>query len=386
MNQDEYKVSVIIAHYNAGDYVRKALDSLARQTMNQDDFEVIIVDDKSTKSLDIIQEYKSKIKNIRIMIEEKNHGYPSIPRNHGIDNARGTFVMLMDQDDNLADDTLMTFYKFAGNDSDVIIGKYAEGKMFNGTQVPFTKRTNIKDANIITDHILSTLAPHKMYRRSMLNEYNVRFYDSDYIPVEEDQVFNMKAYSVSRKISTLADKDYYYWNQREDFGNLGRSVTYRYDEPWKYLNILSEVLTIIEQSPWWNTLQQEKIKAMYIGRLFNSYGTVLEIIKRQKSSEQQEKLISGLRDIINTRMDSQSIEEVRQESQWIVLGIKYGLNYEELLHFKTELFSTNFLLRENIKFVNSKTVREMTIKGRLSLIPVDFLKKEAVLKMNQGNS
>jgi len=299
MNQDEYKVSVIIAHYNAGDYVRKALDSLARQTMNQDDFEVIIVDDKSTKSIDIIQEYKSKIKNIRIMIEEKNHGYPSIPRNHGIDNARGTFVMLMDQDDNLADDTLMTFYKFAGNDSDVIIGKYAEGKMFNGTQVPFTKRTNIKDANIITDHILSTLAPHKMYRRSMLNEYNVRFYDSDYIPVEEDQVFNMKAYSVSRKISILADKDYYYWNQREDFGNLGRSVTYRYDEPWKYLNILSEVLTIIEQSPWWNTLQQEKIKAMYIGRLFNSYGTILEIIKRQ---DRKRKGLKSCQDQINYRV------------------------------------------------------------------------------------
>lgn len=377
MNQDEYKVSVIIAHYNAGDYVRKALNSLTKQTMNQDDFEVVIVDDKSTKSLDIIQEYKRKIKNIRIMIEEKNHGYPSIPRNHGIDNARGTFVMLMDQDDNLADDTLMTFYKFAGNDSDVIIGKYAEGKMFNGTQVPFTKRTNIKDANIITDHILSTLAPHKMYRRSMLNEYNVRFYDSDYIPVEEDQVFNMKAYSVSRKISVLADKDYYYWNQREDFGNLGKSTTYQYDEPWKYLNILSEVFTIIEQSPKWDTLQQGKLKAMYIGRLFNSYGTVLEIIKRQKSSEQQEKLISGLRDIINTRMDSQSIEEVRQESQWIVLGIKYRLNYEELLHFKTELFSTNFLLRENIKFVNDKVVREMIIKGRLSLIPVDFLKNKS---------
>lgn len=49
MNRDEYKVSVVIAHYNAGNYIRKALDSLVRQTMNQDDFEVIIVDDKSTK-------------------------------------------------------------------------------------------------------------------------------------------------------------------------------------------------------------------------------------------------------------------------------------------------------------------------------------------------
>lgn len=96
INQDEYEVSVVIAHYNAGNYVRKALDSLSRQIMSQDDFEVVIVYDKSTKSLAIIEQYKSKIKNLRIIVEEKNHDYPSMPRNQGIDNARGTFVMLMD--------------------------------------------------------------------------------------------------------------------------------------------------------------------------------------------------------------------------------------------------------------------------------------------------
>lgn len=340
MNRDEFKVSVVIAYYNAGNYIRKALDSLVRQTMNQDDFEVIIVDDKSTKPLDIIQEYESKIKHLRTVVEEQNHGYPSIPRNHGIAKALGTFIMLMDQDDNLADDTLLTFVEFAGDDSDVIIGKYAEGKMYNGTQVPFKNGTNIRDASIITDHILSTLAPHKMYRRAMLNQYDVRFPDISYIPVEEDQAFNMKAYSVSRKISILADKDYYYWNQREDFGNLGKSSSYTYNEPWKYLNILSEVFNIIETSPNWSLAQQSKLKAMYIGRLFNSsYTTVIEIIKLQKNEQERETLVAGLRKIINERMDSQSISEVRQESRWMVLGIKYGLNCEELSNLETELFS-----------------------------------------------
>lgn len=80
--------------------------------MSQEDFEVVIVDDKRTKSLDIVHEYKGKIKNLRIIVEEKHHDYPIIPRKHAIDNARGIFVMLMDQDDNLADDTLMTFDEF----------------------------------------------------------------------------------------------------------------------------------------------------------------------------------------------------------------------------------------------------------------------------------
>jgi len=383
MNQDEFKVSVVIAHYNAGNYIRKALDSLVRQTMNQDDFEVIIVDDKSTKPLDIIQEYASQLKHLRIIIEDQNHGYPSIPRNHGIAKARGTFIMLMDQDDNLADDTLLTFVEFAGDDSDVIIGKYAEGKMYNGTQVPFKNDTNIKDASIITDHILSTLAPHKMYRRAMLNQYDVRFPDSSYIPVEEDQVFNMKAYSVSRKISILADKDYYYWNQREDFGNLGKSSSYTYNEPWKYLNILSEVFNIIETSPNWSLAQQSKLKAMYIGRLFNSsYTTVIEIIKLQKNEQEKETLIAGLRKIINERMDSQSISEVRQESRWMVLGIKYGMNDEELSNLETELFSGEKSLVQNIQCINGETVKKLSIHGQLCAIPVDFLKKEKTLGSN----
>ncbi|MCT8386229.1 glycosyltransferase family 2 protein [Leuconostoc mesenteroides] len=383
MNQDEFKVSVVIAHYNAGIYIRKALDSLVRQTMNQDDFEVIIVDDKSTKPLDIIQEYESKIKYLRIVVEEQNHGYPSIPRNHGIAKAHGTFIMLMDQDDNLADDTLLTFVEFAGDDSDVIIGKYAEGKMYNGTQVPFKNGTNIKDASIITDHILSTLAPHKMYRRAMLNQYDVKFPDSSYIPVEEDQVFNMKAYSVSRKISILADKDYYYWNQREDFGNLGKSSSYTYNEPWKYLNILSEVFNIIEASPNWSLAQQSKLKAMYIGRLFNSsYTTVIEIIKLQKNEQERETLIAGLRKIINERMDSQSISEVRQESRWMVLGIKYGMNDEELSNLETELFSGEKSLAQNIQCINGETVKNLSIHGQICAIPVDFLKKEKTLGSN----
>mgnify|MGYP003365642319 FL=1 len=150
----------------------------------------------------------------------------------------------------------------------------------------------------------------------------------------------MKAYSVSRKISILADKDYYYWNQREDFGNLGKSSSYTYNEPWKYLNILSEVFKIIETDPNWSLVQQSKLKAMYIGRLFNSsYTTMIEIIKLQKNEQEKETLIAGLRNIINERMDSQSISEVRQESRWMVLGIKYGMNDDELSNIDTELFS-----------------------------------------------
>lgn len=64
---------------------------------------------------------------------------------------------------------------------------------------------------------------------------------------------------------------------------MGKSSSYTYNEPWKYLSILSEVFNIIEASPNWTLAEQSRLKAMYIGRLFNSsYTTVIEIIKLQK--------------------------------------------------------------------------------------------------------
>lgn len=60
----------------------------------------------------------------------------------------------------------------------MIIGKYTDDKMYNGTQLSFKNGTNIKDMSIIADNILSTLAVHKMYRWIMLNQYHVIFRDS----------------------------------------------------------------------------------------------------------------------------------------------------------------------------------------------------------------
>ena len=43
-----YKVSVVVLTYNRAETITKTLEHLANQTMNSDDFEVIVVDDGST--------------------------------------------------------------------------------------------------------------------------------------------------------------------------------------------------------------------------------------------------------------------------------------------------------------------------------------------------
>ena len=90
------QISVIIPIYNAGKFIKKAVDSLLQQTFG--DFEIILVDDGSTdNSLEIINDLTSKDKRIR-SIHQENAGV-SRARNAGINNSCGKYLIFCDADD-----------------------------------------------------------------------------------------------------------------------------------------------------------------------------------------------------------------------------------------------------------------------------------------------
>jgi glycosyltransferase involved in cell wall biosynthesis len=90
------EISVILPVYNAGEYLRGALDSLMGQTFRN--WECIAINDGSTdQSLDILREYVAREPRIKI-IDRKNGGV-SVARNAGLDAAQGNWIMFLDQDD-----------------------------------------------------------------------------------------------------------------------------------------------------------------------------------------------------------------------------------------------------------------------------------------------
>ncbi len=90
-------ISVIVAVYNAEDFIRKCLDSLINQTFK--DFEVICIDDASTdSSVAIINEYMLKDTRIKLLRMEKNAGQ-AVARNYGIVHAKGDIITFLDADD-----------------------------------------------------------------------------------------------------------------------------------------------------------------------------------------------------------------------------------------------------------------------------------------------
>jgi len=106
------KVSVIIGAYNCGEFIKKTVYSVIKQTF--EDWELIVVDDCSKD--DTCKKVESiKDKRIRIIKLDDNSGRPAVPRNKGIEASRGEFVTFLDHDDiwpsNKLELQLSAFYK-----------------------------------------------------------------------------------------------------------------------------------------------------------------------------------------------------------------------------------------------------------------------------------
>jgi teichuronic acid biosynthesis glycosyltransferase TuaG len=93
-------ISVVIPNYNSALYIVKTLDSVLGQTYR--DFEIIIVDDRSTDaSVKIIKKYIKKNPDIAISLIclNRNYGMPAGPRNIGVKNSNGKWIAFLDADD-----------------------------------------------------------------------------------------------------------------------------------------------------------------------------------------------------------------------------------------------------------------------------------------------
>lgn len=90
------KLSIIVPIYGVEQYLRKCVDSLLTQDI--DNYEIILVDDGSPDSCPrICDEYAAAHENIRV-VHRKNGGL-SAARNSGIEAAHGEYVMFVDSDD-----------------------------------------------------------------------------------------------------------------------------------------------------------------------------------------------------------------------------------------------------------------------------------------------
>ena len=104
------KLSIIVPVYNVEKYIRPCFESIFMQGLDDNDFEVIVVNDGSKdKSMEMISDIILQHNNITV-INQENQGL-SVARNNGIAVAKGEYIFMPDSDDILIERRLQMLLK-----------------------------------------------------------------------------------------------------------------------------------------------------------------------------------------------------------------------------------------------------------------------------------
>ena len=230
------KVSVVVPTFSPGELLDRVVRSLEAQTMPAEDFEVVFVDDGSPDNTwQQLENIRDSHNNVRIERIEHS-GWPSKPRNVGLELSRGEYVLFMDHDDELYPGALEAGYAMAArNDADVLNGKETRTDQASwAIEVYTSNMDNAIDRQDI--HPLIPTNPHKLFRREFLMEHHIRFPEGRRV-LWEDVFFALDIASQAKVISVLADTPFYHWVR----GRKTASSSYR-DRPEEYWHWVREIV------------------------------------------------------------------------------------------------------------------------------------------------
>ena len=89
------KLSIVIPNYNGGENLKRSIESCKTIQITEDDYEILVVDNKSTdNSVNIVNEMKEKFTNIRLIENEKNLGRIQ-NWNMSIEKANGDYLIFL---------------------------------------------------------------------------------------------------------------------------------------------------------------------------------------------------------------------------------------------------------------------------------------------------
>lgn len=200
------KLSIIIPVFNVDKYIGPCLESIYRQGLAEDVFEVIIVNDASTDdSMQVVSHMMTVHPNISVITNKESSG-PSVSRNAGMDKAIGDYVLFVDSDDLLMDKGLsVLLQKAIDTNADMIVADYVRLK---DEEIGFNYDSLLTDTHDIDktglDYYVDDYDPEIgsfiwriLYKRSFLNENRIRLVPSVYY---EDIPFLQECYLKAQRV------------------------------------------------------------------------------------------------------------------------------------------------------------------------------------------
>lgn len=278
------KVTVAIPVYNDEQFIERCIASILNQTLDQQFLEIICIDDGSTDNSNaILDRYAREFSNIHVEHQEHS-GSPSGPRNKAIELAKGQYIYFVDADDFLGEEALERMIAIGEKyDCDIVVGKY-KGVNRGVPEAIFSK--NPEFFSFFGSNALTTISSLKMFKLSLLQEKNIRFYEGTNIG--EDHTFTMPAYICSNGIGLVKDYDCYFATRNPEANKVQLTKQERpFSKVYRFIQAALQAIALLD-------VEEEKIKRglqQYWDRLLN-FEVMYEMNKNTPYIDKKQNLAS----------------------------------------------------------------------------------------------
>lgn len=298
------KISIIIAAYNAEQYINRCIQSIREQSYK--DFEVIVVNDGSTDStLKILKEIETN--DSRFHIFSKNNGGVSEARNFAITKSEGVWITFVDADDWIEPNYLESLYNETNDNVDIVMGNFffntdklekvkyiSKNKITKKEITSYPLSMMVADCAIIDNITIPVevlcAACCKLTRRTLINNNNITF-EKD-LKLNEDGLFHLKCFLKANDIIIINTPLYHYRMLSNSANNKYRPNIHTEMLIWKKnFDIISEEL---------NEGQRQTFKDLSSYRMFLN---VMDLYVNNSSYKVNcIKRISTIRNILNSNI------------------------------------------------------------------------------------
>jgi len=325
------KISVIIPVYNSEKYLKRCLDTVINQTLQ--DIEIILVDDGSKdQSGNMCDEIRTTDKRVKV-IHQPNSGAGSA-RNNGLKIATGEYISFVDSDDYIKTDMYEKLYGYIKkNEVETCIFGYH--KVRDG--IVFFTRTNdicgiYKGQEVFTHIFLNVLGTEPSYRNDfrllwqspclslysldLIKKYCISFpSEGEFVSFSEDLLFNIDYYFHSSNVAVLSEAFYFY---SENPNSSTKSLME--DRFLKDVNLYKEQLrrigNYLQNQELLNKVD-ERLKRTFLG---DTRSTIIGICRFFSYKEGRERIIKIC--------DNPTLQDVLRSYPWQKNPIKYRIfNY-----------------------------------------------------------
>ena len=267
------KVSIVVPIYNVEKYLKKCLNTLVNQTLN--DIQIILVNDGSSdNSGKIAKEFQKKYIEKIIYLEKENGGL-SDARNFGIPYATGEYIAFLDSDDYVEMSMYEDMYNLAKKENSDMVEcdfywgypeklKQDIGELYEG------KKEMLEKVRVV--------AWNKLIKREILEKSQVWFPKGYRY---EDVEFTYKLIPYLEKVS-FVKKPYIHYMQRE--GSISNSQNERTKEIFE---VLEHVIEFYKEKELY---EEYKTQLEYLYTRYLLCSSLLRMVKIQDKKVRKELL------------------------------------------------------------------------------------------------